>query len=168
MISPELHRPIAVDRIGPHGHAVQIQASPAECLAVAGRLLLPDIASIRCQFSLHLLPGGRIGAQGELQVALSQICVVTLEPFVAVIKERFRVRFVPEGRESDDPDPESEDEIPYAGAVIDLGEAAVEQLALTLDPYPRSPGAELPDAATGDATSPFAALAALRGKNQLS
>ena len=57
----------------------------------------------------------------------------------------FQLRFVPVGAESDDTDPESEDEIPYAGGVLDLGEAAAEQLALALDPFPRKPGAALPD-----------------------
>jgi uncharacterized metal-binding protein YceD (DUF177 family) len=162
----ELPRPLAVDRIGPHGHAVALTATEAECAAIAARLMLPAIASLGCRFRLHPLPGGRIAAEGDLRARVSQICVVTLEPFNAAIEERFRIRFVPIGRESDDPDPESEDEIAYPGAVIDLGEALVEQLALSLDPYPRAPGAELPDAASDDAVSPFAALAALRGKSK--
>ena len=32
---------------------------------------------------------------------------------------------------------------PWSGKVIDVGEAVAEHLALLLDPYPRSPGAEL-------------------------
>ena len=42
--------------------------------------------------------------------------------------------------------------------VLDLGEAAAEQLALSLDPYPRAPGAELPEVATEAEANPFAAL----------
>ena len=73
-----------------------------------------------------------------------------------------RVRFVPEGREDPELDPDSDDEIPYSGVAIDLGEAAAEQLALMLDPYPRKPGADLPAAADDSQTSPFAALARLK------
>ena len=165
---PEMHRPIAVDRVGPHGHAAEIKATTAECAAIAGRLRLPSIASLRCRFQLHPLPGGRVAASGSLHVVLSQICVVTLEPFTATIKEEFRIRFVPDGRESDDPDPESEDEIPYPDAEIDLGEAAVEQLALALDAYPRAPGAILAEAPDDDAALPFAGLAGFGRKNQTS
>ena len=42
---------------------------------------------------------------------------------------------------------------------IDLGEAAAEQLALALDPYPRAPGAVLEMEEEPEA-APFAALAA--------
>ena len=91
-------------------------------------------------------------------------CVVSLEPFETTQREAFSLRFVPEGQESETPDPESEDEIPYAGGTIDLGEAVVEQLALDLDPFPRKEGAELPSEADPANVSPFAALAALRAK----
>ena len=45
------------------------------------------------------------------------------------------------------------------------GGVLVQTLALSLDPYPRKPDAELPAAATDPEPSPFAALAALRRKN---
>ena len=92
-------------------------------------------------------------------------CVVSLDEFEAGVDEKFRLRFVPAGAESDDPDPESEDEVPYTGDFLDLGEAAVEQLALALDPYPRKPDAELPAAETEPPEHPFAALASLRRPN---
>jgi len=70
---------------------------------------------------------------------------------------------VPDGTQEEEGDPESDDEIPYLGASIDLGEATVEQLALTLDPYPRKPDAVLPEEELPDAVvHPFAALAACR------
>jgi len=56
------------------------------------------------------------------------------------------------------------DEIPYTGGLIDLGAALAEQLALSLPPYPRKPGAELPPEARDDSANPFAALSRLRGK----
>ena len=49
--------------------------------------------------------------------------------------------------------------------MLDLGEAAAEQLGLALDPYPRQPGAELAAAAEDDESSPFAVLAARRRAN---
>ncbi len=76
--------------------------------------------------------------------AVVRTCVISLDEFETVVEEEFRVRFVPAGTESYDPDPDAEEEIPFTRGVIDLGETAAEQLALALDPYPRKPGAELP------------------------
>ena len=90
-----------------------------------------------------------VAARGHLHAPSDLDCVASLDEFEAAVDETFRFGFVPAGTESDDPDPESEDEVPYAGDTLDLGEAAVEQLALALDPYPRKPDAELP-AADGD------------------
>jgi uncharacterized metal-binding protein YceD (DUF177 family) len=97
-----------------------------------------------------------------LRARVVRTCVVTLEDFETLTEERFRVRFVPVGRESDDDDPESDDEIPYTAGMVDLGEAAAEQLALALDPYPRKPGAIFePPQDVKQEEGPFAVLAQL-------
>ena len=88
--------------------------------------------------------------------------MVSLEPVTQAVSEVFRLRFVPEGDERDLMDPESPDEIGHDGRTIDLGEAAAEQLALALDPYPRADGAELDPSATEDEGGAFAGLAQLR------
>lgn len=163
MTPPELHRPFAADRVGPAGASQRVEAAPGECAALAERMGVPAVRALSCDFRLRPLPGAVIEAEGSLAAVVVQECVVTLDPFEAAVRETFRVRFVPEGREQDDVDPESPDEIPYAGAVIDLGEAAAEQLALALDPYPRKPGAELPEPAADASAHPFAKLAARRG-----
>ena len=103
-------------------------------------------------------------ADGELHADVLQTCIVSLDDFDAVVDEAFRVRFVPAGEETDDQDPEADDEIPYEGDVLDLGEAAAEQLGLALDPYPRMPDAALPEVEEDADLHPFAALAALRNQ----
>ncbi len=155
----ELSRPLAADRVGPAGLSERVDATPAECAALAARMRIPAVHALSCTFRLRPLPGATLEADGTLTASVTQECVVTLDAFEQDVSERFVVRFVPEGREGDDPDPEAPDEIPYAGAVIDLGEAAAEQLALALDPYPRKPGAELPEAAPDPEEHPFAKLA---------
>jgi uncharacterized metal-binding protein YceD (DUF177 family) len=162
---PELHRPLALDRIGARSIDITVEASPEECAAVAERLLVVGIPALRCAFVLTRVAGGIVEAQGHLQARVSRTCVVSLDEFEAGVDERFRLRFVPAGTESDDPNPESEDEVPYTGDFLDLGETAVEQLALALDPYPRKPDAELPVAETEAPEHPFAALASLRRPN---
>ena len=159
---PEMPRPLPVERVGATGLDFTVTATPAECAAMAMRLGVPEVAELSCVFRLKPAKSGAILAEGRLRARLTRICVVSLDPFVASIDERFRVRFVPEGREDPELDPESDDEIPYAGTVIDLGEAAAEQLALVLDPYPRKPGADLPEAPGEAPDSPFAALARLK------
>jgi len=50
---------------------------------------------------------------------------------------------------------------------IDLGELVVQELAVALDPYPRAPGAEVPEAyrppEVEEESGPFAALKVLKG-----
>jgi len=160
---PELSRPVPLAQIGA-GTEREVVATPAECEAVAARLLIPAVSALSCRFHLTPAPGGAVVAEGQLRSRVTRECVVTLELFEAPIEEAFRLRFVPEEDLSDDDllDVEADDEVAYHGTLIDLGETAVEQLALALDPYPRMPGAELDmpdDGADEAAESPFAALA---------
>ena len=154
----ELHRPVPADRVGAAGLDVTVEATEAECAALAPRMHLPAVLSLHCTFHLVRLTAACILAEGHLRARVIQTCVVSLDDFTAEIDEPFRIRFVPAGQESDDPDPESDDEIGYAGGALDLGEAAAEQLALALDPYPRAPGAELPEIEAEAQDHPFAAL----------
>ncbi len=140
----ELHRPLPAARIRPEGEERLVEASGAECAALATRFGLPAIRALTCRFRLRPLTGGAIAATGALRAEVVQVCVVSLEAFPATVAEDFAVRFVPAGTERDDPDPEAVDEIPYSADRLDLGEAAAEQLALALDPYPRKPGAPVP------------------------
>jgi hypothetical protein len=157
----ELSRRVAVERVTA-GMAYAVAADAAECAAVAARLMIPAVASLRCGWRLQPGPAGLVEGAGLLEAAVTQDCVVTLEPFESVVREAFTVRFVLAGRESEDDDPDAPDEVVYDGVTIDLGEAAVEQLALALDPYPRKPGAQLPDIGAKDAGGAFGALAKLR------
>jgi uncharacterized metal-binding protein YceD (DUF177 family) len=146
---PELHRPVRIARIGADGLDVVVESTEAERAVLAARMGLPAIEALVGRFALTSGASGVVLAHGRLEAVVVQTCVVSLEDFQSRIGEDFAVHFVPEGTERDDPDPESIDEIPYAGDAIDLGEATTEQLALALDPYPHRPGAALPDTATG-------------------
>jgi uncharacterized metal-binding protein YceD (DUF177 family) len=161
----ELHRPLVVERIGAAGLDFVVEANQAECSALAMRMQVPDVTALTCHFHLVHETGNSIIARGHLVAAVVQTCVVSLEDFAATVEERFVIRFVPDGQESDDPDPEALDELPYSDGVIDLGEAAAEQLALALDPYPRAPGAVLPAAEAEPELHPFTVLSALKRLN---
>jgi uncharacterized metal-binding protein YceD (DUF177 family) len=162
---PELHRPIAVERVGPAGLDVVVEAGAAECAAIAQRMNVPAVLALTCRFHLERDTSGSLLAFGKLEARVVQTCVVSLEDFTAAVEERFTALCVPEGEESDDVDPEALDEIVYSDGMLDLGEAAAEQLALALDPYPRAPGAELPEIPDDPEAQPFASLEALRRRN---
>jgi uncharacterized metal-binding protein YceD (DUF177 family) len=158
---PEFHRPFVVDRVG-EGCEHMVEATPAECAALAQRMGIPALLFLSCRFSLHDIRRGSVLAEGRLRATVRRECVVSLDLFDMKLRDNFRIRFVPSGRETNDEDPESDDEIPYDGNSIDLGEAAAEQLALSLDPYPRKPDAVLTELDPEAEASPFAALLRLR------
>ncbi len=130
---------------------------------------LPRIAALRGRFALRHQTGGIIAASLHITAKVTQTCVITLEPVDQTIDETVSLRFVPAAMipeaEDSELDPETldgPDEIPFTGDNIDLGAALAEQLALSLDPYPRKPGAALPADATDSTANPFAALRKLK------
>jgi hypothetical protein len=160
-VIPELTRPFPRERVG-EGTQYVVEANAQERVALARRMGLPEIHALRCTFHLHRGEGAAIPATGLLRARVTQVCVVSLEPFDADIADEFAIRFVPQGTETDELDLDAVDEVPYAGNVLDLGEAAAEQLALALDPFPRKPGAVLPEDPAADPNSPFSDLGKLR------
>ena len=165
MIASELHRPLSLDRIGAAGLDFTVQANAGECDALAKRMQIPAVHAVTCTFHLIREDRDHVAARGHLRARVTQTCVVSLEEFDTDVEEVFQIRFVPSGEETEVIDPEADDDLPYEGNMIDLGEATAEQLGLAMDPYPRMPGAELPDEAVEDAPHPFASLAGLRKLN---
>ena len=130
----EFHRPVPIGQIRGEPIQIDIEATEAECRALAMRMDVPAIRSLRCSFKLSRESNSVVRAEGRLHADLVQTCIVSLDDFGTEIAESFAVRFVPSGEESDDIDPDMDDEVPYADGVLDLGEAAAEQLGLAIDP----------------------------------
>jgi len=161
-------RPVRIDALPRDGQTVTIEATSAEREALASFLELPAIAALTAM--LRLEPWGRGGARvsGAVHGALTQICVVSLEPFAATIDEVVDVRFAPQAaldsrsmaaKETLSLDDEDEPD-PIIEGKIDLGALAAEFFALGLDPYPRKPGATFEQRTrTEPSDSPFSALA---------
>lgn len=157
----ELTRPVRLQQIGASGMPYSVVASEAECRDLAVRLQIPAVLALACEFQIAPPSGDLVAVTGTLGARVVQTCVVSLDEFVQDVVEDFELQFVPEDAVSDDLDPDLPDDIPYSGDVIDLGEAAAEQLALALDPYPRKPDAVAADPETPVA-SPFSSLGKLR------
>ena len=152
------------------GERLDLVANEGERKQIADRLGLRALDRLEAHAKLDR-KGEMVRARGRVKAILCQSCVVTNEPVDAHVDEAFDIHFLPEPK-ADSPDEEVElvesdcDVVFHDGSAIDLGSAIADTLALGLDPYPRSAGAEavlkeagvLSEAEAG----PFAALAKLR------
>ena len=156
------------------GERIDFAADESERKRIADRLSLRSLDRLDAHATLER-KGELVRARGRLKAAVCQSCSVTGDPVEASADEPFDIYFVPEPAAGG-----AEDEIELAaadcdvvfhdGAAIDLGTAIADTLALSLDPYPRSAGA---DAALKEAgvlseaeAGPFAALAKLKDRSR--
>ena len=156
----------------PKGRRVAVEPSRQEREAIARALDLPSLDALEGTLLVHPWRMDGIAVEGTLLAALTQACVVSLEPVAASLAVPVAATFLPEVPDGDgeddvwlDPDGEDAPE-PLTGPMLDLGALTVEFLALALDPYPRAEGARLPDSAADEGDgSPFAALSRLRERS---
>lgn len=170
---PSFSRPVHLREIPATGRHFILDTDEAERRAVAAQLGLPDVAALTAK--LHVTPFRKDGlaVEGTIHARLTQICVVTAEPFESEVEAPVAIRFSPDGQDPNAEfdlaelnDPEAEDPPDLlVGDTIDLGAIVSEFLALALDPYPRKPGAAFEGDADPAGLSPFAALDALKGKD---
>jgi hypothetical protein len=172
--SEPLSRPIAVDALPRDGQVVRIEADAAERAALAALNGLPEIASFAARLDVKRASRGAVRVTGAVRAKLTQVCVVSLEPFETTVEEPIDVRFAPAAGERA-PHRRSGDEGAFSigdedepdrivDGRIDLGALAAELFALALDPYPRKPGVAFgPMAVESAPASPFAGLKGAAG-----
>lgn len=174
-MSPEFSRVVRLDQISEAGIVRQIAAGDAECEALARRFAIAAIESLAAKVSLRRTRKGDVRLEARIAARVVQDCVVTLDPVPGAIDEEVRLLFRPVEedtlRQKTVVIPSDEDFEPFAGEALDIGEAVAVELALSLDPFPRSPGADTAlgpgsagDVSPGEAESPFRALDE-RGEN---
>jgi uncharacterized metal-binding protein YceD (DUF177 family) len=157
----------AIGRTGP----ITLAADAGQRAAVAARLGLEALDRFTVEAVLEPRAGGAI-LRGTVSADVVQACAATALPVAASMTEAFALRYVESLDLPDDADVEVElgdgdlDVLPFEGGGVDVGEAAVQTLALALDPFPRHPDADriLKDRGvlSEDQAGPFAALAALK------
>ncbi len=168
-MNPEFARPHRLDQIGAGENRLSVSADPGERAALAKRFGLAGIESLAADYAIRRDTTGVV-ARGHLSARVTQICSVTGDPLPVRVEEDFAIRFLPEpAAELADETELSEDEcdiVFYTGAAIDLGEAAGETLLLSLDPFPRGPGAASALKAAGviseEEVTPLGALSGLK------
>ena len=154
------------------GRTLLLEADAAARAAIAKRLGLVAVERFVVQADVRTVAGG-IAAKGEIAADVVQSCAATDLPVPAKIREPFDLRFLRDSGPADGGDEEIEisdadcDILPLEGERIDLGEAAVQTLSLSLAFFPRHPAADRLLAEKGvlseEQAGPFAALAKLRG-----
>jgi uncharacterized metal-binding protein YceD (DUF177 family) len=148
----------------------RLEASTAECAALAERFGIEALKHFSARFTRKPYPGGGLLISGWIKAEPVQLCIVSLEPVTERLDKPFTlVVLPPDGALSEDPDGPDEIQADVTGH-FDLGEALAEELSLSLNAYPRKAGAYLPlapEEAVEDAEAPprnpFAKLATLRG-----
>lgn len=164
-----------VDEIGPEGLKSARSASAAERAKIAAELELLALDALSVDIEIKRGSGGRHRLSGRMRADVTQACVVTLEPVRARIDESFAVDFWPP--EDIGPLAEGEHSVlevevpePIDNGHMAVGRVVYEQLAASVDPYPRQPDANFDGVALGPAglgdkpAHPFAALAKLKDK----
>jgi uncharacterized metal-binding protein YceD (DUF177 family) len=154
-----------------------IEVGEAERAEIAQLLELVALDRLDFACGFERRGQGRLFLRGSLSAAVTQTCVVSLEPVASALQVPVEVEFWPAS--STEELVESTDETAHYGMLdwpepiregkIDLGPVIYETLATALDPYPRREGASVAwtgvgtESSAGDkAESPFAALERLK------
>ena len=165
MIASEFSRP--VDERQVTAKPIQLEATAEERTALAKRFGLVAIDRLEATVAIER-HGEALAARGKLTAAIVQSCAVSGEDLPVAVREPLAFRFVPAaaGHRPDEEvelDADELDEIEFSSTSVDLGEAVAQSLALAIDPFATGPDAEAARRLLDDrATSPFAALAALK------
>ncbi len=170
-MTSEFSRTLPVAQIGMSETSRSIEATPEECALIAERLGLQSLISFSATFRISRQAGGdEYLAQGRLHARAERTCVVSLDTFTEPADLTFTIRFVTEEASEDEAleapydYEEGPDEVVYENDMLDLGEAAVQEYALALNPYPRKPGARL-EKVSEENLNPFAVLKNLSQPN---
>jgi hypothetical protein len=164
----EFSRIQRVDTLPRDGLKLEIEANAQERAALARANGLPEIARLTAELTVKKWRGGA-RVEGVVSARLTQVCVVSLEPFEAEIEEPIEVKFLPPDGASASAealgDADAPDEL--IDGKIDLGALAAEFLTLALDPYPRKPGAAFaPPSEDAARERPFDALRGLSQREE--
>jgi uncharacterized metal-binding protein YceD (DUF177 family) len=178
--------PVDVVSLPANGRVYTLAADETVRAAVAAHLELQEVGRLMATLTVAPTPGG-VELTGRFDADVTQTCVISLEPVKATLGGEIDRRFVnaprprpesagkdrkPRGKK-DEPeegwvDPDEDVPDPILDGRIDLGAVVVEELALALDPYPRTSGASFKDLTAAQPMgeprreSPFAALAGFK------
>jgi uncharacterized metal-binding protein YceD (DUF177 family) len=162
---------IRIDNLPPEGRTLEVTSTAEERARIATRMGVSSVDAFSAKITTEAVRGG-VRATGMLTARITQPCVVTTEPVAQEISEPLNRLFLPRSAASKpgpaaevfvDLDDEDEPDA-FEGPEVDMTPYLMEMLALAIDPYPRAPGARLPEDRQAQDTpeSPFAKLQSLK------
>lgn len=169
--------PVNVEEVPEEGLDLAISADAATRQALAAVDGLAGIDRLEADFHIARRSLAEFNVSGTLRARVTQICVLSLEPFDTDIVQEIDVDFAPppaaraatrtatlfgsQGTLARDP-PDA-----IVDGMIDVGALAAEFLALGLDPYPKKPGAEFAPVTVAEERDerPFDVLKKLTGRS---
>ncbi len=133
-------------RIGRSVETHVIEADEGERKALADRLDLLSLEGLSARIGLSRNSEGLLRLKAKFKARCVQSCIVTLQPVHQEVDEEFELFFKEDAglNENGVLEVTIEDDLwpePLDQGRIDIGEAVSQQLALALDPYPRTLGA---------------------------
>ena len=157
----EFSRLLPADRVPREGSTEIIKAEANELASLAKRIGVPVLHSLSAVLRVEPWRGGGLKVSGGFTADLEQVCVVTLDRFRSKVEAPVERVYLPEEAVADAVE---EDVDHLVDGAADLGELVTETVVLSLDPYPRKPGASFAGAEVGaeSPSSSFADLAVLR------
>jgi hypothetical protein len=165
-----IRRPYELGRLSQAGDEITIEPTAEERAAIAKWAGVDGIDAFVAVIDLRKISPTRFAFDARLSANVVQSCVVTLEPVTAHIERSFARELIlttsvarvarPVDIEVAPVDEDGREEI--ADLRYDLAIPILEELALSIDPYPRAPGVAF-EAPRDDTDSPDRPFAALKG-----
>jgi uncharacterized metal-binding protein YceD (DUF177 family) len=176
---PPFSRPYDLSRLPEAGAEIALIPNETERAAIAQWARVESVEAFQADVVLSKRGANHVRYEVNFDVELTQACVVTLEPVVAKLSGRLKRDFLlgealrrgaRAGQAQEMIAPADDEEGPemLPGSVLDLAVPMLEEFALSIDPYPRSPGAVFAAAAEEEAKeaesreNPFAVLQKLK------
>lgn len=152
-IEPEFSRVVSVFDLTEDPKKFTLNATEEECDALAKRFGLQKIRYLNAECEVWRQEDTDfVGLKGSFKCEVVQTCVVSFEPVIAKIKDNLLEFFEEKKEDKYNKKEQVEIDLPFddeevpeilESSELDMGEVIAQHLALSLDPYPRAPEAEL-------------------------
>jgi len=159
-----ISHPYELGRLGKAGDSVELTATPDERARIAAWAGVDAVVSFRAHIDLRRISPTRFDYEARLDCEIVQSCVVTLEPVRSRIERDFgrELLLTEAAAHTEEPVPMDEDGREEIRSLrYDLAIPVLEELALSIDPYPRAPGVEF-QPPTDEQAKPEPAFAVLK------
>ena len=166
----EFSYPLKIDELGQGEQRYSLKADKEQLITLADILQIPAVKNFEAEMNLFFQKKkGMLEVSGKVNAELSLISVISLEPFDKKYETNFKVVYDTNAKYEDIYQDDEDINLDLPDIVmdgqIDLGDIAIEQLALVLEDHPRMEGEIFDSVIEDDLTikhNPFAVLEKLK------